>query len=214
MQTIHRLSKDASTIMANAWTKLDATPGLYLGPALSLLKSTLTEYNHLTVPDLKPKMQKPKTTPNNLLALHVYSYADTSDQKNLLTPLASAFFFLRQVHRPKGKTNEDPAFCMSVGAVPTLGLIELKKALVDVCTVMRSLNTSAPPNTAHLEIMHTIPRPKFTVPGSNLELAYNDFINAKSPPKLESKCKNIDVVYPWTDKGVTTDLTWWNIKEA
>ena len=200
--------------MANDWTELSPAQDLYLQAALKLLKATLAEYNHLTVSLLKPKMAKPTITPNNLLGLHVYSYADTSDQDNLLKPLVSAFFFLRQVHRPAGETNEDPAYCMSVGADPSLGLKELKQAFVDVCTTMRASNTSAPPNVAKLEIMHTIPSPQFQAAGTNLALAYNDFSTAPKAPKLESKGKTIDVVFPWTDKGVTTNLTWWNIKEA
>jgi hypothetical protein len=200
--------------MANGWTELSAAQDLCLDAALKLLKSTLAEYNHLNVALLKSKMTRPTNTPNNLLGSHVYSYADTSNQGNLLKPLASAFFFLRQVHRPKGTKNEDPAFCMSVGADSSLGLNELKQALVDVCTTMRASNTSAPPNVANLEIMHTIPRPKFQAAGTNLELAYNAFITAPKAPKLESKGKAIDVVFPWTDKGATTNLTWWNIKEA
>jgi hypothetical protein len=108
--------------MANEWTPLDSTQVLYLGAALNLLQSTLDEYNPLTVTLLKRKMRQPTITASNLLGLYVYSYADTSSPVSLLSPLASAFFFLRQVHRPKGKTNEDPAYCLSVGADPTLPL--------------------------------------------------------------------------------------------
>src|SRR4051812_38480143 len=116
--------------MANDWTQLTKAQGPYLQSALSLLQSTLSEYDYLTVPLLLPKFEKPTIRPSNLLGLYVYSYADTSDEKNLLNPLASAFFFLRQVHRPKGNKNELPAYCLTVGAVPTLGVVELKQALV------------------------------------------------------------------------------------
>ena len=109
--------------MAKQWQKI--TTDLenyedYLSAALSLLQMSLYGYGRLSVDILVHKMSAPQISHTSLLGLHVFSYADTTNMDNLTKPLATAFFFLRQVHRKAGNPNAPRAYSVSAGALTTV----------------------------------------------------------------------------------------------
>jgi hypothetical protein len=195
------------------WTKLIDSDYEAVRRALLLLQETFVDgqYDHLSVDDLRHKMQaqepKPDQThpsdPNRAL-LHLWSHGPVDD------PTLSAFFFLRRNKKNSG-SKEQPGYCMTVGAKPQPAGMDpntLRTQIGVVCGSMRNLPSPWP-----LEVMHENPTPNFRDVHGNLATAYGMAIApGAAVPRLDRKNHDIALDPPvWTDTSTT--MPWWNVHE-